>query len=60
MIGPKLSDWERSELVYYRSRGWECESLATYYGITSRSAKRIYKQEMERLNGAAPRFREGK
>lgn len=50
----KLSDWERAELVYYRSRGWEYETLATYYNITKRSAQRIYRQEMERSQGAAP------
>lgn len=59
MTSLKLSDWERAELVYYRSRGWEYESIATYYGITKRSAKRIYKQETERLGGAAPRLKEG-
>jgi len=53
----KLSDWERAELVYYRSRGWEYETLATYYGITERSAQRIYRQEMERSHGAALRLK---
>ena len=43
-----LSDWERDELVYYRKRGWDWFSLANYYGITERSAERIYYRETKR------------
>lgn len=43
-----LSDWEREELVYYRKRGWDWYSIANYYGITERSAERIFKREEER------------
>lgn len=49
-----LSDWERDELVYYRRRGWDWYALASYYGISERSAERIYKREEGRDKRCAP------
>ena len=39
--GPnKLSDWEIEELCSYRRQGWSIDSLATFYGVCSRTVKR--------------------
>jgi len=50
-----LSDWEVDELVYYRSRGWTFEEIASQYGIAARTAERIYKREEGRSGKGAPR-----
>ena len=41
---PRTSDWEREELVYLKDSGWGWPSLANLYGISERTAQRIYKQ----------------
>jgi hypothetical protein len=36
-----------AEIALYRSRGWEWEAIAAYFGMSARSAQRRYARLME-------------
>ena len=43
-----------AEIALYRSRGWEWEAIAAYFGMSGRTAKRRYERliEQRRKEGA--------
>ena len=39
-----ISDWEMDELLWYHSRGWTADTLASYYGISSKTVERYLRR----------------
>lgn len=42
-----LSEWEIEECAYYRRHGWTYPEIADYYGVSTRTVKRIFQRRRE-------------